>query len=102
MQRRLPDKSKFIIVTIPDFSKTPTGKNFGNGRDISQGILSFNKIIMEEAEKRNIIVVDIYPLSQKVTSGSELIAQDGLHPSAKEYKIWEELIFPQVYKILKK
>lgn len=102
MQSRLPDKSKMIIVTIPDFSKTPTGNNYSQGRDISHGILSFNKIIMEEAGKRNITVIDIYPLSQKVSGDSELVAQDGLHPSAKEYTLWEQLIYPEVYKILKK
>lgn len=102
MQSRLPDKSKFIIVTIPDFSQTPTGKNYGNGRDISQGILSFNKIIIEEAKKQNIRVVDIYELSQKTLVDPELVASDGLHPSAKQYKLWEELIYPQAYKILKK
>ena len=30
-----------------------------------------------------------------------LVAPDGLHPSAKEYAIWETLIYPVAYGMLK-
>ncbi|MCY7362221.1 MAG: SGNH/GDSL hydrolase family protein, partial [Ignavibacteria bacterium] len=102
MQTKLPQKNNLILVTIPDFSATPTGRNHSNGRDISQGISEFNEIIKDEAKLRNLPVVDIYPVSQKMKDDSSLIAQDGLHPSAPEYAIWEKLIYPEAYKMLKK
>lgn len=102
MQSKLPDMTKILIVTIPDFSATPTGQKYGQGRDISKGIYEFNQIIVHEANKRKIKVVDIYRISQNMKNNSKLISGDGLHPSATEYAEWETLIYPEAYKILKK
>lgn len=101
MQAKLEKKDNLIVITIPDFSATPAGKQYGGGRDISIGIAEFNAIIKEEANKRSLPVVDIYPLSQKMEGQADLMIADGLHPSAKEYALWEELIFPEAYKLLK-
>ncbi len=101
IQVSLPYKSKVLLITIPDFGVTPTGKMYSEGRDISQGITDFNNIIKNEAHKRNLPVVDIFPESQKMKDDRNLIAHDGLHPSAKEYALWEKLIYPVAYKLLK-
>ncbi len=100
MQAELPDKSNLILVTIPDFSTTPNGRLYSNGRDISKGISEFNDVIKKEGQKRNLPVVDIYPVSQDMKNNPELVSSDGLHPSAKEYIIWEKLIFPVAFKML--
>jgi acyl-CoA thioesterase I len=94
-------KSKLLLITIPDFGVTPTGKLYSNGRDISKGITDFNNIIKNEAHKRNLPVADIFPETQKMKDHSDLIAHDGLHPSAKEYALWEKIIYPVAYKLLK-
>jgi acyl-CoA thioesterase-1 len=101
VQSLLPDKSKVLLITIPDFGVTPTGKMYSEGRDISKGITDFNNIIKSEAFQRNLPVVDIFAETQKMKDNSELTAHDGLHPSAKEYAIWEKLIYPLAYKLLK-
>jgi lysophospholipase L1-like esterase len=101
VQSKLPDKSKFVLITIPDFGVTETGAHYSGGRNISEGIASFNKIIVEEANKRNLKTVDLFPVSKKIGKDKSLIADDGLHPSAKGYAIWETLIFPVVYELLK-
>ena len=101
MQALLRDRNKIIIITIPDFSATPTGKIFSNGRDISKGIAEFNEIIKQESSKRKLKVVDIYSATQEMAKNSELIADDGLHPSAKEHEIWEEMIYSVAYEMLK-
>ena len=90
--RILPDTKNILIITIPDFSVTPAGREFANGRDIAQGIAEFNKIIQEEAEAHRINVVDLYPLSQ--TIGASYVAADGLHPSAEGHVRWAQLIEP--------
>ena len=102
MQTELPNKHAIVLVTIPDFSVTPQGKNFTNGRDPVAGIQEFNAIIKEEGRKRNLQVVDIFPLSQAMGTDASLVASDGLHPSAKEYMLWEKQIFPVVFKKLRK
>ena len=98
----LPNKNRLLIVTIPDFGITPTGPKYARGRNISEGIASFNKIISEEATKRDLRVVDVFPLSKQMGSDRSLVAADGLHPSAKEYAAWEKIIFPVGFELLTK
>ena len=102
MQSVLPDTNRLFLVTIPDFSVTPTGARFSGGRDIARGLAEFNDIIKQEAARRGLKVVDVFALSQKIRNDSTLIAPDGLHPSAKEYALWEAMIFPEVQKLLTK
>ncbi len=90
----LPNKKRLLVVTIPDFGVTPTGPKYARGRNIHEGILRFNQIVTEEARKRGLEVVDIFPLSKKMGQDKSLVAKDGLHPSAKEYAEWEKIIFP--------
>lgn len=102
VQAKLEDKSKILLITIPDFGVTPEGKNYGNGRNISEGINEFNTIIKTEAAKRKLPVVDIFKLSKEMGNKPDLVAADGLHPSAKEYTEWEKLIFPAAKSLLEK
>lgn len=101
VQKKLPDKNKLVLITIPDFSATPEGPKYANGRNISEGLSAFNKIIQKEASKRNLKCVDIFPISQEMKTNPDLISKDNLHPSAKEYAIWESLIYPAAYEVLK-
>ena len=101
IQSKLKDKRRLVLITIPDFGVTPTGKLYGNGRDIGAGIASFNDIIFSEARVRNLKTVDLFSISKAMGSDPTLIAGDGLHPSAKEYAIWEKAILPAAMKVLK-
>ena len=96
----LPNKKRLLVVTIPDFGVTPTGPKYARGRNIHEGILRFNQIVTEEARKRGLEVVDIFPLSKKMGRDKSLVAKDGLHPSAKEYAEWEKIIFPVALELL--
>jgi len=96
----LRDKHRLFIVTIPDFGVTPTGPKYARGRNISEGIAAFNKIVSEEAAKRGLRVVDVFELSKKMGTDRSLVATDGLHPSAKEYAEWEKTIFPAAVELL--
>lgn len=102
IQKKLSNKNHLLLVTIPDFGVTPQGKLYGSGRDISKGITEFNDIIKSEAKKRGLVCVDIFPISQQMKNNNGLVAEDGLHPSAKEYAIWETLIFPEAKILLSK
>jgi len=98
----LPDKKRLLVVTIPDFGVTPTGPKYSRGRNIHEGIMHFNQIVTEEARKRGLTVVDIFPLSKKMGKDKSLVAKDGLHPSAKAYAEWEKIIFPAALELLTK
>ena len=99
--KKLPNKKNLVLITIPDFSATPSGAKYGGGRDITEGIKEFNSIITAEAKNRGLKVVDIFPTTQQMKGKADLISGDGLHPSAKEYGLWEGLILPIVYNLLK-
>ena len=100
-QERLEDKSKLFLVTIPDFGVTSDGKNYSGGRDISEGITEFNNIIKKQAKSRNLPCIDIFPISKRMKNEPDLVAEDNLHGSAKMYSLWEELIRPEVIKLLR-
>jgi len=97
----LPNKKRLLVVTIPDFGVTPSGHKYSRGRNIHEGIMQFNRIVTEEARKRGLDVVDIFPLSKKMGEDKSLVAKDGLHPSAKAYAEWEKIIFPAALELLK-
>ena len=97
---RKPDR--LLIVTVPDFSCAPRGESYGYGRNIAKGIFKYNAIIKKEAKERGLLVVDIFPLSQTFCNRPEMFVEDGIHPSAKQYALWEKLIFPVAHEILRK
>jgi lysophospholipase L1-like esterase len=100
VKKEMNAAGKILVITIPDFGVTPQGKFYSGGRDISKGISHYNDIIKAEAAKRGLPVVDIFELSKKMGPDNTLVADDGLHPSAREYAEWEKLIFPEAKKLL--
>ena len=102
MLSALPSKDRLLIVNIPDFGITPEGPKYSKGRDISAGLAHFNDIIDDEAKIRGLKVVDVFDVSKEMEKDPTLVAEDGLHPSAKEYELWEKLIFPAALELLSK
>ncbi|MGI9028291.1 MAG: SGNH/GDSL hydrolase family protein [Candidatus Saccharimonadales bacterium] len=92
--------AKLLLVTIPDYGKTPTGATFGDPDATESGIRKYNKIIITEATNRNLMVVDIFAISQQSSNAGELVA-DGLHPSGAQYAKWLTLITPKVEQLLR-
>ncbi len=91
--------SRVIVVSIPDWGVTP----FAEGRDrkqIAREIDAFNAVNWEESVRAGAQYVDITPISREVLRYPDLIALDGLHPSALQYKYWVEIIDQKVLKVL--
>jgi len=97
---KLVNKKNLLLITIPDFSATPNSMKYSGGKSITNGIAAFNSIIEEEATKRHLQLVDIFSTSQQMKDRTDLVSLDGLHPSAKEYTLWEKLIFPVAASLL--
>lgn len=94
------DPRRVIVVSIPDWAFTP----FAADRDraaITAAIDAFNAINAQEALKAGTRYVDVAPASRSGLSALELVAADGLHPSAKMYSLWVDLIFPEAIQLLK-
>jgi acyl-CoA thioesterase I len=93
--------AKILVVNIPHYGLTPGGRQSGNPESIGKGVQEFNKIIAEVSSFSNIPVADIYELSLAVKDDPSLIAEDGLHPSGKQYRLWLTTIAPAAQKLLK-
>jgi lysophospholipase L1-like esterase len=81
------DPRRVIVLSIPDWGATP----FADGRDrkqIAMQIDEYNAANKLIAEKYKVHYIDITPGTRKVADDKELVAPDGLHPSAKEYAKW--------------
>jgi len=94
-------QARIFILTIPNYSLTPSGKKFGDSAKNTEELTVYNKIINEEARKKNIPVVDIWEISQSVSDTPSLTTEDGLHPSAKHYTLWADKILPTAESILR-
>ena len=100
IQSKMEDISKIVIVTIPDFGVTSDGAKYGKGRNISDGLSEFNNIIKKHAKTRKLPCIDIFPISKRMGTEPDLVAEDNLHGSAKMYSLWEKLIRPKVFELL--
>jgi acyl-CoA thioesterase-1 len=99
MQEVTTNKKHIILLTIPDFTASPVGKQYG-GTAASQILSQFNDIIREEGEARGLPVVDLFPISKQMETNFDLVSPDGLHPSGAEYQLWVELIAPVAKQLL--
>ncbi len=102
MREALPNERRLLVINIPNFAVTPDGPTYARGRDLAAGLADFNAVIAEEAERGGLRLVDIFPLSEQMGKDSSLVAGDGLHPSAKAYAAWADLIFPVARELLGK
>jgi lysophospholipase L1-like esterase len=82
-----------LVLSIPDWGVTP----FAQGRDpgsISAAIDAFNAAAMQLCVQRGVAFVDITAASRHRGGESDMLAEDGLHPSAKMYAEWTRLALP--------
>lgn len=93
------DAGRVILLSIPDWSVMPFVKDAPKF-EIASEIDEFNAVVRVQAESAEVSFVDITPISRRAENDLELGASDGLHPSAKMYAKWVELIQPVVEDII--
>ena len=85
---------RVIVVSIPDWGVTRFARE--QDRDpagIASEVDAFNAIAREQAGRAGAHFVDITPISRR---HPDLLADDGLHPSAAQYALWLTAIVPIV------
>jgi lysophospholipase L1-like esterase len=93
---RLPP-GRIVCVATPDYTRTPNGAAYGEPDLQSDRIVRVNAILREACEQRRITFVpEIFEISQRVTDDPSLVADDGLHPSGAQYRLWVDAIEPVV------
>jgi lysophospholipase L1-like esterase len=85
------DSDHVAVLSIPDWGVTPFA-NGGDRKQIAKEIDAFNTVNRQIARKYHIHYIDITPFTREAAHDPSLLAPDGLHPSAKEYKRWAEII----------
>ncbi len=88
-----------FVLSVPDYSVTPFAAGYDTAR-IRKEIDMFNAINKQISLQYNISYTDITPLTKEAKNNASLIANDGLHPSGKEYAMWAALLAPKIKQIL--
>lgn len=83
-------KENVFVVSIPDYGYTPFGKP--KQAEISKALDRFNEINKRITEKAGIKYINITDISRQGIQQPELVADDGLHPSGKMYRLWVDRI----------
>lgn len=96
------DKSRVIVVSIPDYAFTPFGQNYGNPQLISQEIDAYNAFAKSTTEDAGITYLNITDITRRGLDEPNLVAQDGLHPSEKAYAEFVERLLPMAQAKLNK
>ncbi|MDA7769618.1 GDSL-type esterase/lipase family protein [Porticoccaceae bacterium] len=95
------DKSKLIIVSIPDYGYTPFGQN-RNPQNISAELDMYNSFAENYASENNLSYVYITDITREGLEDPSLVASDGLHPSEIAYSRFVERLLPLALEKIKK
>ncbi|WP_407521959.1 SGNH/GDSL hydrolase family protein [Lacibacter sp. MH-610] len=89
-----------IVLSIPDWGVTP----FAEGRDrkqIAKEIDVYNSINERISKQYKVHYINITPFTREAVNDKDLVAKDGLHPSAKDYARWAEKVKEVMMKEMK-
>ena len=92
------NKEKLVILSIPDWGVTPFAEG-RNRQQISKEIDAFNEASESIAKNEQIHYIYITNWTREATTRPELLASDGLHPSALEYERWSREILRYLKKL---
>lgn len=92
---------RVLVLSIPDWGVTPFGR--ASGRDtveIARQLDAYNASAGAECRARGVAFLDITPASREFGSRPDMVADDGLHPSAAMYREWTRLALPVARQLL--
>ena len=87
--------SHVFVLSIPDWGVTP----FAQGRDrvaIARDIDAFNATAQAICVQRDVAFIDITPTSRDRGGDVDMLAADGLHPSAAMYARWVGVVLGRI------
>lgn len=96
------DKSRVIVVSIPDYAFTPFGQQSRNPEGISTDIDRYNAFAKRYCDANGIAFVNITDITRQGLKETYLVALDGLHPSEKAYELFVNRMVPLANIIVRK
>lgn len=94
-------KERVFVVSIPDWSYTPFGRNFGNPQQTTLEIDEFNAVKAEVCDRVGLTLYNITEISREGIDNPELVASDGLHPSGEQYSRWVDVFYEDIKELMK-
>jgi acyl-CoA thioesterase I len=88
--------SRLVTIAIPDYTVTPAGADYGDPVAMSAAIGQANGVMARLVAARGVAFVDIVDISLEAAVDRTLVADDGLHPSGRQYARWVRRIVPVV------
>lgn len=86
---------RVLVLSIPDWGVTPFAAASGRDRGVIAAELdAFNAAARVACRAAGVAFVDITPVSRARGHEPEMLAADGLHPSAAMYALWAQLALP--------
>ncbi len=90
-----------LVLSIPDWGVTPFVKTTqATPATIAAELDTFNAAAQVVCEAHGVAFVDITPVSRERGGEAEMLADDGLHPSAAMYTQWATLALPAARELL--
>jgi lysophospholipase L1-like esterase len=92
---------RVLVLSIPDWGVTPFA--FASGRDrqlIADQLDAYNAAAREVCAAHGVAFVDITGISRDGGDAPDMLAEDGLHPSAAMYARWAEAALPVAMELL--
>lgn len=89
-------KESVFLVSIPDYAYTSFGQSTGNQANISAGIDKYNKTMDSIASVFGVQYIYITDITRRGLSETNLVANDGLHPSGKAYTEFVSVILDDI------
>jgi lysophospholipase L1-like esterase len=91
--------SRVVAVSIPDWGVTRFAREQGrDAMQVASELDAYDAIARDETTRANARWVDVTAVSRE---HPDLLADDGLHPSAAQYALWVDLIAPAVRAVLR-
>ena len=88
------EKKNVFVLSIPDYGFTPFGKE--RQKKITSQIDAFNEVNRAVTEKKGVPYINITDISRRGLAETDLVAEDGLHPSGTMYILWVERILERL------
>ena len=93
---QLVPRDRIVVVSTPDYTRTPRAADYGDPQQQRSAIRAFNDLMAQLCAERGIAFVDITTVSDQAEIDTSLVARDQLHPSGEQYSRWVDLIVPVV------
>lgn len=92
---------RVLVLSIPDWGVTDFGAKDARGpKRIGAEIDAFNEAARAICAEAGVAYVDITPVSRERGSEAQMVAEDGLHPSAAMYRLWTDQALPVARRLL--